>query len=464
MKKMIWAVILSAALWLGYAALASAGEDEGTLTQEDDGGEVQWIDITTPEELASMQEGGAYRLAADLDMSGTDWTPLAFQGKFDGNGYAILNLRITQTGSCVRSTYDGNMVQYDTYFTGFFDALENAEVTGLRLINLRIDVDTDKPCFAGGIAGYMEKSSISDSSVQGILSLKAHERMFGVGGMIGYGCGSIERTRADVTLVNIDTDASTKDEQFMGGACAAGYPDVNDCEVVIAGFDSDHGYVHDGGLIGMYIFYPRGTVYHGKITNNHVSGKIRFFEDNTNRRAYCKGFIGEIMVWEFDNAGNETEEFVRDEIFTYDKDILPHECDSPSLKETVTEASCDFGFTTISCENCGYTETDHYTLKSHDYEWTVVEEAKVGEKGLRHGVCRGCGAETDEEIPELEIPEGVKVLEPEDAAPTVAVVEEVPTEAPPEKEEKKGGGAWIVIALLAAGAVTAVFLLLRKRK
>ncbi|MBP5222276.1 MAG: hypothetical protein J6Z35_03845, partial [Lachnospiraceae bacterium] len=72
----------------------------------------------------------------------------------------------------------------------------------------------------------------------------------------------ISDTSADVTLVCIDTDAANRDDQFMGGVCAAGYPDIKGCNIRIAGFDSDPGSVHDGGLVGMYMFYPKGTKYY----------------------------------------------------------------------------------------------------------------------------------------------------------------------------------------------------------
>lgn len=430
--------------------------------------DTDYTEISTAEELMNMSPDGNYRLIADIDLSGIEWKPMVFTGHFDGNSFAILNATVKNTGSFVRKTYDGNMKEYDTSFAGFFEVLEDgAEVKNLKLINLRMEVETDKPCFIGGVAGYMENSSIINSDISGYLTLRAHEGMFGVGGVIGYGCGNIEKTTADVTLCCIDTDASSKDEQYMGGICAAGYPDVNDCDVKIAGFDSDHGYVHDGGLIGMYIFYPAGTDHHGRITGNHVSGKIRFFEDNTNRRAYCKGFIGEIMIWEFDNDRNDTESFERDEIFTYDKDIMPHECDAPDMVETVTEPSCEFGYSTFTCSNCGYTETDKYTLKAHSFEWTIDKEATVDEEGHKSGVCSVCGVTAEAVIPKLELPEGVTLLEPEeDVLPLVVETVSDDNAAAEEKTVKKKGGGIIIAALLiiAAGGAAGAYVYLKKRK
>ena len=372
------------------------------------------VEIRDAEGLRAMAEDpfGTYFLAADVDMSGEVWTPFAFYGSLDGAGHSILNLTVRETGTAVKDTYDGNMKVYDTYFAGFFDEMEGAQVRSLNLVNLRIDVDTDLPCFIGGITGYMADSSIENCTVQGNLQLRAHDRMFGVGGIIGYGYGEVKDSKADVTLVCIDTDASTKDEQFMGGLCAVGYPDVSGCDVIISGFDSDHGYVHNGGLIGMYMFYPKGTQHKGAITNNNITGKITFFEDNKDRRAYCKGLIGEIMDRNFENNGN-MDDFIRDEVYTYDVDLVPHACENPVIQEEVTAPGCEFGYTTYVCQTCGYRETDHYTLKVHDYEWTILKDADLEEEGLREGVCKICGETVRESIPKV-IPE--PTADPEQAA------------------------------------------------
>ena len=406
----VWAVMLALMISIsGSVSLVRAsgppetnGLSEGSpdMPQMAGQGWEEAVEIWDAEGLRAMAEepSGKYVLASDVDMSGEAWTPFSFYGSLDGGGHSILNLTVRETGSAVKETYDGNMKAYDTSFAGFFDKMEGAQVGSLNLVNLRIDVETELPCFIGGIAGYMEDSSVENCAVQGYLQLRAHDRMFGVGGIIGYGCGGVKDTKADVTLVCIDTDASAKDEQFMGGICAAGYPNINGCDVVISGFDSDHGYVHNGGLVGMYMFYPRGTQYWGSVTDNRVTGRITFFEDNTNRRAYCNGFIGEIMNWDFEN-GRNTDDFVRDEVFTYDVDLVPHACEEPVMREEVTAPGCGFGYTTYVCESCGYRESDHYTLKAHDLAWTVLKDASAEEAGLREGVCNLCGETVRERIP-----------------------------------------------------------------
>lgn len=307
-------VILGAALYFAFADF-DLGHKLELMTYKR---------ISTPEELISIKEApnGKYILAKDIDLAGIDWVPFTFNGILEGNGHTLSNLKITQTGMSERKTYDGNMKEYDTAFAGMFDVIEDAEVRNLTLSGVNIDIASDEPCFIGSVAGYMGNSKIFNCSVEGTLKLMAHDRMFGVGGVAGYGFGRIEKINADITLICIDTDRGTKDEQFMGGVCAAGYPDIVCCNIKIDGYDSDHGYVHNGGLVGLFQFYPEGTEHDAEIGGNHVSGKITFFEDNEDRRAYCDAYIGERME-RIEYWWSNSDDFTSNEVFEYDVDLLP---------------------------------------------------------------------------------------------------------------------------------------------
>lgn len=409
----------------------------------------QYTEISTYEELLSIRDNpsGAYRLTESIDMAGKAWVPVDFSGELDGGGHALLNLEVTAVGPSTAVTYDGNYKTYDTSFAGLFGTLTGASVHDLALWNARVTVEAGAPCFIGAIAGYTEDSVITNCTVQGVLELTAHDRMFGVGGFVGYGSGTLEGCQGDFTLICTDTDAQTRDEQFMGGAYAAGHLDVKNCSVAIDGYDSDHGYVHNGGLVGMYIFYPAGLDFKGEITDNTVTGQITFFEDNTDRRAYCKGFIGEIMNWNFTNRGN-TDSFTRNEVFDYTVNLRPHPCQNPGYTEAVTPAGCDtFGYTTRTCDACGYSETDSYTLFRHSWgSWTETLSPTTEQPGLEEAVCTLCGAVETREVPPLPVPE--------------------PPAPDPEPQEAPAGSLSPLpaAAALAAAAVFAVFLILRRKK
>lgn len=227
------------------------------------------------------------------------------------------------------------------------------------------------------------------------MSLTDSAKMWGTGGIAGFGSGNLDNITTDVTLVCVDTDAAVRDEQFMGGAYAAGFLNIRNCSITIDGYDSDHGYVHDGGLVGMYMVYPLelSKTYQGEVLNNKVKGMITFFEDNTDRRAYCQANMGEVMNWTYAYSGF-TSDFKRNETYDYSVTLLPEMCSNPSYSDTVTEATAtDFGYTTHTCSTCGYTYSDKYTIHEHKVDnYSVVKEATGTDKkdGIEAGTCSLC--------------------------------------------------------------------------
>ena len=280
--------------------------------------------ISSCEDLKAISEkpDGKYCLTKDIDMAGIEWTPFTFNGVLDGNGHEIINLSITSKGSAVRDTYDGNMISYSTSFAGMFDCIEGATIRNLTLTSVYVDITSDEPFFAGTIAGYMGNSKIINCNVKGDVYLRAHDRIFGVGGVAGYGYGLLQNVYSSVTLVCTDTDRNTKDEQFLGGMVSAGYPDFLNCTVDIDGYVSEHGYTHNGGIIGLYIYYPEETPHKGKIIGNRVYGKITFFEENDNRRAYCDSIVGE-SLHKAETFEDNAASFRRVEVTNYDAELLP---------------------------------------------------------------------------------------------------------------------------------------------
>lgn len=334
--------------------------------------------ISTKEELKAMASdaSASYRLDADIDMEGEEWIPFKFGGKLDGNGHAVLNLTYKVTGDTSSVSYDGNYKKYDTYFGGMFSIVEEgAEISNLKLINIKASVRSDVPTFIGSVAGFLDGGTISGCEISGRLSIISTAKMFGAGGIAGYGRGLIKDTDSEMTLICIDEDVQNRDEQFLGGAYATGYIDMDNCNVTVYGYDSDHGYVHNGGLTGMYMFYPYGTAYSGSIKNCNVDGFIKFFEDNTDRRAYCKAYWGELLSTNVVIEGC-TETFKSEEVFDYSKILLPDTCDtilsgldelSERYSKTVTESTdTKHGYTTYKCNTCGYEYKDRYTLLLSD--------------------------------------------------------------------------------------------------
>lgn len=413
------------------------------------------VEITTVEELLAMGPSGNYILMNDLDMAGVEWKPLDFSGSFDGNGHAILNLTLLALGETTASTWDGNRKEYETGFAGLFGTVKDAQIKNLRLLNVRGVVESDSPCFVGGLAGYAKNCVITDCTVTGCLELRAHDRMFGLGGVVGYGSGSVENSETDMTLICVDTDASASDEQFLGGVYAAGFMDVKSCDVTIDGYVSEHGYAHNGGIVGMFAEYPLGVGQSGYIKNNSVSGKITFFEDSAKRRAYCEAYVGEAMVNRYYLDGN-SESFQRDERTDYAVELRPEMCASPSYTEAVISGTCEtYGYTSYTCSGCGYTYTDNYTLHVHTVtDWTVIDAPTEEKNGLSEGSCDKCGV-TVQRTEKLQ-----PVTEPvETAAPAQETEKRIEvTEKTVQEEQGKDNLLYIAVGLDVALLLTALLL------
>lgn len=459
MKNRILSLLLLPALLICMSLPVFAAETEET--------EPEATGIYTVEDLSAISENpaGSYILMADLDMTGIAWKAIDFSGSFDGNSHAILNLTLAQPGDETPDSCDGNYKLYETTYFGLFGTMRNAEVKNLKLLNVRALVEWDSPCFVAGIAGYAEDCTISNCTVTGTLELRAHDRIFGVGGVAGFGSGTVADCTVDVTLITVDTDALTRDEQFLGGVYATGFMDVLRCQVKIDGYTSEHGYVHCGGIVGMYLDYPLAWGEFGRINDNYVSGKITFFEDNTSRRAYCQPFIGEPLV-SYCNWDGNTHDFQRDERYEYDVELRPEMCAEPVYTETVIAPGCDsYGYTKYTCGTCGYSYTDHYTLFQHTVStWTITREPTTEQEGLSVGYCDGCGMEFERTEPVLEVIP--TTAPPATTEPTVPA--EIPTEPAAEAETDEMLpiliGAVIVLALLAVVLICMIAGRNRKKK
>ena len=388
----IAAVILAVTAFPFNIAKADTQTSGSTVSQTTS----EYKEIRTASELveAAKSASGNYKLMTDIDMTGVEWTPWDFSGTFDGNGHS--NLSVKTVSKKTMKTYDGNRKEYETYGAGFFGVLTGAKVTGLNIYGARIEISTTEPCFAAPIAGLADDSDISDCIIKDTyVSLTDSAKMWGTGGIAGFGSGNLDNITTDVTLVCVDTDAAVRDEQFMGGAYAAGFLNIRNCSITIDGYDSDHGYVHDGGLVGMYMVYPLelSKTYQGEVLNNKVKGMITFFEDNTDRRAYCQANMGEVMNWTYAYSGF-TSDFKRNETYDYSVTLLPEMCSNPSYTDVVTEATAsDFGHTTHTCKTCGYTYSDTYTIHEHKVDnYSVVKEAASTDKkdGIEAGTCSLC--------------------------------------------------------------------------
>ncbi len=360
--------------------------------------------IRDAEGLLAIREvpSGSYTLEADIDLGGIEWKPIAFSGRLDGKGHTIYNLTVTSCGEEARTTLDGNLKPYDTVFAGLFSVLEGADVKDLHLKGERILIESSEHCYAGGIAGYIDGASISGCYVDARICLINHAVMTGIGGIAGFGCGKVSNCVTDTELIFEDRNAESRCEQFMGGVLACGAADIDGNDITVRGYDSCLGYVHDGGLVGLYYACGMKTDANS-VCDNIINGFISFFENNPDRRAYCGPAFGEHLQMPYYFHGN-TDNFERRETWDYDTILSPEKCTEPDYEDEVTLPGCDsWGFTKRTCKGCGYSTVENYTPPRHTPgEWEILKKPTYEKSGSERLRCTECGKEIDKRsIPAL---------------------------------------------------------------
>ncbi len=233
-----------------------------------------WVEISTPVQLNAINDNlsGNYRLVADIDLSSFkatvapsvegEWdmighSPfmdgyLAFQGKFDGNGYKIKNLKISDS--------IGN-------HHGLFAHLEGATITNLFLENVYIvstSIYSGRAKYVGAIAGKIDNSSITNCNITG-----------SVDGSVGSTykeppvsiyTGSIGGMIRNSTITNCYSTASVRGKLWLYS------------------HNVNTGSPHVGGLVG----YMSG----GTITNSHNTGNISVVGISSSGSSYTGGIVG----------------------------------------------------------------------------------------------------------------------------------------------------------------------------
>ena len=403
MRKRIFSALLAAALFLCLTGICLGVETEPR-------------EIYTVQDLMDMEKEpeGSYILMADLDLTDIPWKPLDFSGSLDGNGHAILNLTLSQPGTEKVNLSDEDDNGYEAAVFGLFGILRNANISNLTLINVRTQVEWEDACTLGALAGYMENSNLTDCQVTGTLELRCGGWMSCLGGLVGYGSGAVRRCDVNTTLISVDTDVQSMGEEYFGGVYAAGFISVYDTGVQLDGYISEHGYIHSGGIAGMFTEYPMALGQKGHIKDNTVSGQITFFEDNDDRLALCKALLGLARVNRYYLDGNTSEAFKITEVKEYDQELRPEKCAEPIYSVRVAEPGCHhYGFTEYTCDGCGYTFRDQYTCYAHTVtEWEVKKPATRLQEGQSVGKCE-CGLQFTRTDPKLEPAQEEMPAEPE---------------------------------------------------
>ena len=222
MKKRIASLLLALPLCLTLLPTTALAEDEAASDR---------TVIATVEDLqqfACAVDAGDYdgktdavvELAADLDLTGIEWTPIGstvnadgevehcFSGKFYGNGHTVSNLDLSD-------------VYGTTGLCGFFGGIENAEISSLT-VQGTINVNSEREyTYYGAIAGFAGGCTIFDCTAD--VSFTNNENL--VYGTIGL-CGQASDTVIDYCRNTADIlITGDMGSLYVGGI--AGYVDGN---------------------------------------------------------------------------------------------------------------------------------------------------------------------------------------------------------------------------------------------
>lgn len=159
--------------------------------------------------------GKYFKITKHLDLNNKNWTPMSgFRGILDGDGYSILNLYISNSGSLIgfianiqgatlkniiiknvkiTSNFSGDSVLYVAplvaYCNMYQSYIKNCAVIGSSSVDTHVEVTSTKNPYIGGIAGtmYQISSGVSIENCYAMvnISVSGSAPMVCVGGIAG---------------------------------------------------------------------------------------------------------------------------------------------------------------------------------------------------------------------------------------------------------------------------------------
>ena len=226
------------------------------------------------EQLSEIVLNGEYILVANLDLNGITWTPIGtqdnpFTGVFDGNGFYIENLKLSQMDA-------------DTEF-GFFGA-NCGTVKNIKIKNISFDIKQSFS-YVGGLIGY-NSGVVDNCSTSGTITIEAdgYNRSSQIysGGLIGYNNGgTITNSSSAVSVSAVAYSNSNNNNNYVdvvasaGGLVGENQGSIQGCTASGTIYASATGYnsvrvyktACAGGLIGE-------NGYNGTVTSCNASGEV----------------------------------------------------------------------------------------------------------------------------------------------------------------------------------------------
>ena len=162
---------------------------------------------------AALQAGEDVMLMSDIDLSGIDWTPINYNGTFDGNGYTISNVSIS---SFTKSLISG------VNCMAFFAATNGATLKNLRFENVSMNVSGLEVSSMSGqfryglLAGQLQSTNVENVSVEGEIYFD-NVPLIGSNTYLGGLAGYVSNSTISSSYSNIDITGSCLQRLQAGG-------------------------------------------------------------------------------------------------------------------------------------------------------------------------------------------------------------------------------------------------------
>ena len=165
-------------------------------------GSVSGTAISTRSQLASISGSGSYYLKNDIDLSGSNWTPISsFSGTLDGRGYAIKNMKISGT------------MQYAGLFSTLNGTVRNLQMTG---VSISVSYSSSNSYYGPIAAQSSSGCTITNCETSGNLTYSSSSSSDNVrvGGIIG---GLLGRSNISYCTNNTNIVLNNRNYTWGGG-------------------------------------------------------------------------------------------------------------------------------------------------------------------------------------------------------------------------------------------------------
>lgn len=263
---------------------------QGPLWAELDGSTVEWVTISTAEELKALAEtddpavlAKNYRLAQDIDLAGVAFRGIGsasvpFTGSFDGQGHTISNAAVSG-GDC----------------TGFFNAIKGASIKNLHLTGVNVSGGSRVGGLVGLAQAELDGENMSDNKANLIGGCTVSGTVSGqsaVGGLVGCNEGKFDKDTLFSVASAVDkctAAAAVTGQEKTGGLVGENGGTVT--RSTAAG--AVNGKNTTGGLVG----YNSGDVYDSSAAGavrgtDFTGGFVGYsYDDALVKNCYCTGNV-----------------------------------------------------------------------------------------------------------------------------------------------------------------------------